>query len=464
MLAPTIAEQARTTLASTPTATLAALDIDGRPLLCPVRIVDDGSGAPVTVLSNLSPLVSRSRQDARAGMSIGDRLTLQGDLAAVPGLQQLAMQPALAERHPNLAGPMESIDYSWIRLVPSRVQWTDERGIVHALAPSDLANAEPDPLAPTQADLVAEIAERLDDDLLLLAQGLVGRWRATAARLTSVDRYGLVVEVDEPVGTCTIRVPFPQRLSAVGEIHAAVAALRNAANETPTGRARRGVVGLPLAEPDRVAAEPAREDTQRFDGWVPPADGPGAGTRADEPEPETGPDVEFVVLPAHRGVEFDWDGLAATASLGEGVEGDRRGRSDVDGVDPPRHRNSYSLMDSLERAGREARALAAEEEPDSLVGTDLEVGDVDRVVTGRQGDQADAGVDEDVETGGERVEACVGEGVGLTHRDPPGSPVQRVAARRVEEVAVDPESGCAPQDDAHVGGIHDALAHQDVPG
>ncbi len=249
MLAPTIAEQARTALASTPTATLAGLDIDGRPLLCPVRIVDDGSGAPVTVLANLSPLVSRSRQDTRAGMAIGAQLMLQGDLTAVPGLQQLSMQPALVARHPELAGPMESIDYSWIRLVPSRVQWTDETGTVHFLAPSDLANAEPDPLAPAQADLVAGVAERLGDDLLLMAQGLVGRWRATAARLTSVDRYGLVVELEEPIGSCTIRVPFPQRLAAVGEIHAAVAALRNAANETPTARSRGGTGGARPAVP-----------------------------------------------------------------------------------------------------------------------------------------------------------------------------------------------------------------------
>ncbi|MEZ5228922.1 MAG: hypothetical protein R2710_20340 [Acidimicrobiales bacterium] len=208
-------------------------------------MLDDGSGAPVTVLSNLASITLRARQDARAGMSIGDRLVLQGDLAAVPGLQQLALQPALIATHPHLAGPMESLDYSWLRLVPSRVQWIDDDGSSHWLIPADLANAEPDPLSgldefggDRQRALVDEIGRRLDDDLLLMVQGLVGRWRATWCRLTSVDRYGLVVELAEPTGNSVTRLPFSKRLDAADDLHAAVAGLRASALETPTAKAQ----------------------------------------------------------------------------------------------------------------------------------------------------------------------------------------------------------------------------------
>ncbi len=419
MMAPSLAEQARTALAAGLTATLAAVDHDGRPLLMRVAILDDGSGAPVTVLSNLAPITLRARQDARAGMSIGDRLVLQGDLAPVPGLQQLALQPALIAAHPHLTRPMESLDYSWLRLVPSRVQWLDDDGTAHWLIPADLANAEPDPLSgldefggDRQRVLVDEISDRLGDDLLLMVQGLVGRWRATWARLTSVDRYGLVVELAEPPGNSVTRVPFPKRLDSVGDLHAAIAGLRSSAMETPTAKSQGR--GAPRQQPRPSAGPTATELLEAMETTTVEDEGP------ETPEllEPTEDDYSWALWPSP-----DDSAFAGDASPLEGVEGDGGGGADVDGVDVPRHRNTYSLMDSLERAGREARALAAQQEGDALVAFDDQLGDVEGFTTGdvgvagRERDEPDTGVTQDVEPLGEGVQPSVGEGVGLTHGD-----------------------------------------------
>lgn len=457
-MAPTMAEAARTLLATTRFATLAGVDHDGRPLLAHVPILDDGSGAPVTVLSNLAAITLRSRQDGRGGMSVGPRLVLQGDLFPVPGLQQLAMQPALIAAHPDLAGPMESLDYSWLRLIPSRVQWIAEDASSHWLIPADLANAEPDPLsgldehgADRRNQVVAEVSERLGDDLLLMVQGLVGRWRATWVRLTSVDRYGLVVELAEPNGNSVTRIPFPKRLDSPDDLHAAIAGLRASALETPTAQAKgvgpkrerrqpaggpsaaellaalesdaepgspvdpAGIIGPEPADEDRstvVDADLAEPDLLLGHADTSPhetsPDGAESGPSESGPsdsglsEPNEYDDIAWALWPG-TDVEVVSGSDVAAAGLSEGVEGNGSSGTDVDGVDRPRHRDSYSLMDSLERAGREARALAAQQESDPLIGLDHELGDVNGIITRSEREESDPGISQDVEAGGEGV-------------------------------------------------------------
>ncbi len=231
---PTVPERARTVLAASPTAALATLDVDGRPVVGVVPIVDDGTGAPITVLSNLSRHTIRARQDGRAGMTIGDRLLIQGDLVAVPGLQQLELQERFLENHPQLRNQVESLDYSWLRLVPLRVCFTGDWGEDHWLPIEDLAGAKPDPLAKLAEGLVESVADRLGQDLVLMARTLGGRWLATTAKLMQIDRYGLLVEATDPSGTRMTRLPFSSQLEAPSEVHLAVGGLLRSARAAPS--------------------------------------------------------------------------------------------------------------------------------------------------------------------------------------------------------------------------------------
>ncbi|MFT7598228.1 MAG: hypothetical protein ACI8TP_001149 [Acidimicrobiales bacterium] len=417
LLQPSMAELARTVIACSPAGVLATVDLDGRPAVGTVPIVDDGAGSPVTVMSNLSTHTMRGRQDQRAGMAIGDRLLVQGDLRPVPGLQQIELQEQFLARHPQLAVQVESLDYSWLRLESTRVRWTDGDGDERWIRPEDVAGAQPDPLGEHVEQLLPELIDRLDDDILLLARGLAGRWLASAAELVHLDRYGLVLSVTEPGRTSQSRVPFPVRLETIGDVHAAVAALAAAARSTPAARAdgidQEFVPRTTRADGpdsgellDRIAAE----QTVSFSE-------PSANESADDAS-VTDEDVLDSATVVDESLLWPPSRLERAPSLLDRVEGDGGGGTDVDGIDGAGHRNSYSLFDSLERAGREARSLGTEEQGDGLADLENEIGDVDGVGGRGESDAPEAATLEDVETSGELIESGVGESEGLAHADP----------------------------------------------
>ena len=234
MLKPTLAEEARTALASASFGTLAVLDSTGRPIVSRVPVVDDGAGNPVTVISNLAAITGRARRDRRAGINIASRLMLQGDLEPVPGIQQVGLQNQFIARHGTLVRQVESLDFSWLRLAATNVCWIDDFGDEHWLTPADLSGAEPDPLGHYEEADVTEIAQRIGDDLIVMVRGLCGIHRARTAELIGLDRYGLVVMIDEPGTRRKTRVPFPERLELATDIHAAIGALAQAARNSPS--------------------------------------------------------------------------------------------------------------------------------------------------------------------------------------------------------------------------------------
>ena len=385
---------------------LATVDIDGRPVVAPVPMVADAAGTPVTVVSNLSTHSSRGRRDTRAGMNIGDRLLIQGDLRSVPGIQQIELTDAICANWPDLRLAVESLDWSWLRLEATRVRLTTEDGEERWIRPQDVAGAEPDPLVLLGPDFTIEVAEKLADQVLLIAKTLGGRWLGTSAHVTAIDRYGLTLSVTEPAGTRASRVPFPERLDSADDVHAALGALVMAA---------------------RAAA---RRDE--------PSDEP---SESDEP-----PDSD-----------------AATTLL-DAVEGDGGGRTDVDGVDSTGHGYSNALINGLQHAAAQTRTLGPQQDAESILLTEAELFEGDGIRPWREGEQLESVRSEDAEPFGERVEPGVGEGVGLTHGDATGPPVERVAAGGIAEESVDTESGCTPQDDTHVGRIVDVLEDHDGAG
>lgn len=239
MLAPTLAEEARTCLATAAWATLAVLDGTGRPILTSVPIVDDGSGAPVTVISNLAAITSRILRDNRAGINIAERLLIQGDLRPVPGIQQIEIQSHFIALHPTMLSQVESLDFSWFRLEATTACWLDHLGNERWIRPTDLTGAEADPLGHWGADDVAEVADLIGEDLLVMVRGLSGLHRARRAELVGIDRYGLIVMIDEPGVRRQSRVSFPQRLNDAGEVHGAIAALVHAGRATPSASERK---------------------------------------------------------------------------------------------------------------------------------------------------------------------------------------------------------------------------------
>jgi putative heme iron utilization protein len=222
MTAPSPAERARTLLAGESEAVLATLDADYTPLLGPVPFVADADGHPVMVLSRLSRHTARAWLDPRAGLLVGDRLSLQGQLVTMPGMQQLAVQDRYLEAHPDTRTAVESLDFAWFRLDVMAASWTDDDGVVGWVTARDLADASPDPVAPHAPVLIAHLRDRLAEDLVELARTHGGQLHARSAAIVELDRYGLVLRAENPAGPHTVRIPFPERLDDPREVHSRV--------------------------------------------------------------------------------------------------------------------------------------------------------------------------------------------------------------------------------------------------
>jgi hypothetical protein len=331
-------------------------------------------------------------------MDVGGRLLIQGDLRPVPGIQQIEMTDAICEARPELRTAIESLDWSWLRLEPARIRITDEAGDERWLRPADVAGAEPDPLILLGSDFIEQVREKLADQILLVAKTLGGRWLGTSADVAAIDRYGITLTVIEPAGTRDSRVPFPERIEAATDVHAALGALVLAA---------------------RAAAR--RDDAP--------------GSTSD---------------------------LATT--LLDSVERDRSSGADVDGVDSAGHRYSNALINGLQHAAAQTRALGPQQDGESILLTEAELFEGESIRPWREGEQLETVSTEDVEPIGEGIEPGVGECVGLAHADPAGSTVEGVTTRGVTEESIDAEAGSAPQDHAHVGGVPDILEDDDGSG
>lgn len=466
---PTAAERVRTLLRVATSGALATLDVDGRPYLAEVPFIEDGTGTPVMVLSNLSLSAIRARQDRRAAITIGDGVTLQGDLLPVPGLQQLELEERFVHAHPELIDRVRSLDYSWFRLVPLGVVWLDESGSENRLNPEDLASSQPDPLSHLSAELVASISALVGDDIVLLCTALAGRWLTSEATLLKIDRYGLLVDATDPSGTRLCRIPFGTRLTEPEDVHVAVANLVHSAkssrtqlvttaNNNPTvpsdatvpadatawtsaleteptfgltisdpGRWSDHELDVPadsrivetsdLAEGDRprstTTAEQAESaqaksaqisETQVSETQVSPDRVDTAQTQSESPAPTSAAPGEVDRNPG----DSDPSGPSSPRLL-DSIEADGGRRSDIDGVDRSRHRNSYSLFDSLQSSNGQSWALGAEQDGDPFGGVEDELSKVDGVVAGRHGQGLEPVLFDDVEPGWEFVEASVGE-------------------------------------------------------
>lgn len=232
---PTAAEEARTVVASTNTATLASLTADGDPW---ASYVTYGSmaGSPVLCVSRMAEHGRNLHRDPRASLSIVvpeptvdplalARVTLAG-IVEEPNADELD-----AARAAHLAAVPASkyyIDYSdftvWILRV-HRARWVGGYGRMDSASAADYAAATPDPISPDAAGAIAHLNDDHAESLLSMAQRLGGYPDCTAATCTSADRYGLDLSIATPRGNAATRVGYAHPIDDIAELRAATVEL-----------------------------------------------------------------------------------------------------------------------------------------------------------------------------------------------------------------------------------------------
>lgn len=234
------AEEARTLVTLTTSASLATLSDDGTPWSSFVRVAprpDDG--APVLVVSTMAEHGRNLHREPRASVCLqepappthGDpldrgRVTLAGRVHRGTDEDTATYEQAV----PSARGMARYADFDvWVLRV-DRVRWVGGFARMDSVTAEDYANASPDPTAASSPAAARHLTEDHGDALLLMARHLGGFPDATAAACLRTDRYGLDLKVTTPRGPGSARVAWAQ---PVGDAHG----LRAAAVEL-TQRAR----------------------------------------------------------------------------------------------------------------------------------------------------------------------------------------------------------------------------------
>lgn len=195
---------ARTLLREARSGTLATLSVEaGAPSASRVLVCVDPDGAPVLLMSGLSPHTSALEADPRASLLVGEpgrgdplahaRLSISGVAEKIVDADARArLRDRCLQRHPKSKLYIDLPDFSFWRLEPTNGSYIAGFGRAHALTHDDLItpSAVDAPLAKSEAGAVEHMNEDHADAILLYATALLGEKTGNWA-LAGIDASGL---------------------------------------------------------------------------------------------------------------------------------------------------------------------------------------------------------------------------------------------------------------------------------
>lgn len=121
-----------------------------------------------------------------------------------------------ARLHAPQPGTADSV---WLRAEVRQVAFTSA-GATHLVGPTELAAAEPDPIASAEALLLQHLAEDHQEHIEALANLLPPRHLLGVLRVTplALDRYGIVLRLEHALRHTDVRLPFTRHLSDPDEV------------------------------------------------------------------------------------------------------------------------------------------------------------------------------------------------------------------------------------------------------
>ncbi|MFB7724553.1 HugZ family protein [Nocardia sp. NPDC056100] len=238
---PSPAEETRSVVAATNTATLASLSgdggpwasfvtyglLDGQPVLCVSRLAEHGrnlAGDPRASLSIVTP-------DLPTDPLAGSRVTLAGRVERPTGEEAAAAREAHLAAVPSAKYYIDFSDFTvWVLRV-ERVRWVGGYGRMDSASSADYAAARPDPIVSVAGRAITHLNDDHADALLDMAKARGGYPDATAAVCERADRYGLDLRVTTPRGIAVTRVGYVAPIDTIGELRSATVELTRLSRE-----------------------------------------------------------------------------------------------------------------------------------------------------------------------------------------------------------------------------------------
>ncbi len=241
---PNDAELSRTLVATQREASLCTMTSDGFPYGSAVSYVDDATGAPILLISEMAEHTINARGDNRVSILVtpvekthggtvsATRLTLVGRLHMIkdPGQDRVAY----IEGHPDAASYADFNDFSFWRLQIYRCRYIGGFGRMSWVTPADYSSAKPDLMCDIAESIIARMNADYEDANLIQVQVLAGLRNASKASVINIDRCGITMRAVTPEGSRIARIGFPAPLQSPDQWQAAVRERLDEANSITT--------------------------------------------------------------------------------------------------------------------------------------------------------------------------------------------------------------------------------------
>jgi putative heme iron utilization protein len=237
--APTHAERCRTLVAAAKSATLCtvAREPAGYPYGSLVTVAIDPRGRPLFLLSSLAEhtgnLIARAEAstllteplDAHDQPLAVGRVTILGPCVQVPDDERATARETFLRQQPTASYYVDFSDFAFYRLEPSALRYVGGFGRMSWVSADEYRAAEPDPLGPVAAGILAHMNGDHSEALLAYARALAHVADAESATMTSVDRYGFDLAVKTSAGPRASRLAFDKPVATSDDVRRAMVAM-----------------------------------------------------------------------------------------------------------------------------------------------------------------------------------------------------------------------------------------------
>ena len=220
---PTHAERARTLVAQISTGTLCTLAIEpaGYPYGSFVTVAFE-RGNPIFLISALAEHTRNLERDPRASLLVAEsrsadplangRVTMLGLCTPVDADGGSARAAFLAA-HPNSAYYVDFRDFGFWKLHVDSVRYIGGYGRMSWIGQAEWESAEPDPLGPSAAGIIAHMNAEHAEALVFYCKAFSKATDITSASMTGIDRYGFEMSAKTNDGPRSVRLPFATPVS-----------------------------------------------------------------------------------------------------------------------------------------------------------------------------------------------------------------------------------------------------------
>jgi heme iron utilization protein len=226
---PSFAERARTLMYLGRIGSLSTLSRKqpGFPFGSVMPYAVDERGRPIFLISTMAMHTQNLQADARASLLVtlaeggGDplgasRVTLLGNVLPVAQSATATVRQLYLASYANSKYWVDYEDFSFYRMEVVDAHFVGGFGVMGWIPEGDYAQARPDPLADSEADIVRHMNIDHPDALVVLAKEFAGIGAQEAA-MTSVDRPGFHLRLKTTEGMRGARIAFLRSVSNPAE-------------------------------------------------------------------------------------------------------------------------------------------------------------------------------------------------------------------------------------------------------